>query len=212
VQSRQGFTVEGLEERCKALERILDETTKKNANLENKVMILQDENITMKADYEAKITEVKTFRMVVKEKFEKEKELNELKTEYEAFKTKQREAEQQYRQAEQNAKVIEQLESENERLANQTESLKQEVIDHNATVTKLRKEYEAQQADVNEKTKMFDELTHEVKTLRAREQSLNEDLASIKSQFDEFKVESGIFAKRTQNVLMGESIFILIFQ
>ena len=39
VQSRQGWTVEGLEERCKALEKILDDTTRKNEVLENKVAL-----------------------------------------------------------------------------------------------------------------------------------------------------------------------------
>ena len=85
------------------------------------MMMLEDENANIKADYEAKKEEVRTFRMGVKDKFEKERELDELRKEYEAFKSKQIQYEQEYKQAEEKAIQIRELESANESLTAQLE-------------------------------------------------------------------------------------------
>jgi len=68
-------------------------------------------------------------------------------------------------------------------------------------LTKLRKDYENGQAELIEKSRALEEITNEVNILRAKEKNLIEEAAAAKSQFEEFKVESGIFARRTQNVL-----------
>lgn len=84
-------------------------------------MMLEDENANIKADYEAKKEEVRTFRMGVKDKFEKERELDELRKEYEAFKSRQIQYEHEYKQAEEKAIQIRDLESANESLNAQLE-------------------------------------------------------------------------------------------
>ncbi len=70
--------MEGLEERCRALQQILDDTTTKLHEAEGKLAHVQTINSNLRDDFRAKEIELKSLRTVAKEKFSLEKQLNEL--------------------------------------------------------------------------------------------------------------------------------------
>ena len=83
--------------------------------------MLEDENCNTKADYEAKIEEVKTFRMLAKEKFELEKELSETKAGYEKLKIHKSQSEEEQNNSGARSPVMAKLETTNEKLHSQNE-------------------------------------------------------------------------------------------
>mmetsp|Transcript_16588 Transcript_16588/g.14427 ORF Transcript_16588/g.14427 Transcript_16588/m.14427 type:complete len:120 (-) Transcript_16588:4275-4634(-) len=103
---RENYAVEGLEERCRALQNILDETSKKNNMLELKIKKLADENMVLKADFEAKSEEVKTFRLAVKDKFEMERKLKEIQDKYEALQKTYKGFEEEAKKTKENIELI----------------------------------------------------------------------------------------------------------
>ena len=49
LQSQQGSTMNGLEDRCKALESLLDETTQKNQSLKDRVKFIDNDQTILTA-------------------------------------------------------------------------------------------------------------------------------------------------------------------
>ena len=58
-QRRQSISQEGLEERCKALQDILDESSKKQSSLESELNMLRQHNSALKNDFEVKDSELR---------------------------------------------------------------------------------------------------------------------------------------------------------
>lgn len=67
--TRQDLNVEGLEERCKALQQILDQTTLKNNEIESQYNLIKEKNKGLQEDYEQQNKELKDLREEAKEKF-----------------------------------------------------------------------------------------------------------------------------------------------
>ena len=79
--------------------------------------------MVLKADFEAKSEEVKTFRLAVKDKFEMERKLKEIQDKYEALQKTYKGFEEEAKKTKENIELIGQLREENEKLTFEVENV-----------------------------------------------------------------------------------------
>ena len=107
---------EGLQERCKALQNLLDEVSRKNTVLEAVARNLEDQNAHFKSEFNAKDEEIKLARNGLKERFEIERRYTELSGQYEEYKKRYAVSEDERRNAEAKNVELETLRLQNDQL------------------------------------------------------------------------------------------------
>lgn len=72
---KNDLSLEGLTERCKALQQIIDQTSQQNSKLESQICLQNEQNTQLRDDLNASMAEVKSLRQISKDKFKIETEL-----------------------------------------------------------------------------------------------------------------------------------------
>lgn len=116
MKLRQNVSEEGLQERCKALQQLLDETSRKNMILEAANKNLEDMNNHLKIEFNDKDEELKRLRMDIKGKFEIERRHTELLNQFDEYKKRYALTEEERRNADSKNAELETLRFQNDQL------------------------------------------------------------------------------------------------
>lgn len=107
---------EGLQERCKALQSLLDEASRKVTTLEAMSKNLEDQNSHLKIEFHSKDEELKRVRNDIKGRFESERKFMELSNQFDEYKKRYAVSEEERKGANAKNAELETLRYQNDQL------------------------------------------------------------------------------------------------
>jgi chromosome segregation ATPase len=197
-QTKQDITMEVFEEKSRALQSILDATLKQKESMEFKIKSLEDQNMNLKVDYQAKDEEVKTIRQAAKDKFELERRYTEMMLQFENHKARSAKFEEERMKLESKTKIIEQLEIHKEQLEIELAQARSDIDTLQEQVTGLRKDYETAQIGIIEEQSQNKKLTEALEEKAENIELLSKEVSDLKAVIEDLNVEKSIFIKKSQ--------------
>jgi len=200
-QMKQDFSLQGLEEKCKVLQTLLDKTSKQKESAESKLKSIEEMYVPMKADHQRSLEEVKGLRDSLQGKFELERKYNELCNQLEYFRSRYANIEEDIKKSEAKDKLYQSLEQEkigleieNINVKESNEELTTKCQTMSAELEKLKLEL----SDLESKNQNLSTgLEHETKITEVMRQQIKD----LKATMDDMTTESGILTRKYQNEL-----------